>query len=79
MPQDCFQVFTFIYLQLLELCGCTKKTLWQLCQLVAAKIPGEVRDQAGVRGCIARQYDRQTENYKAPDAGHPLQCKLRHS
>ncbi len=32
-------------LQECELCGSTQKTLWQLCQLVARDIPGELRDQ----------------------------------
>ncbi len=34
------QVFT--YLQKLELGGSTKKTLWDLCQLVVAESPGEL-------------------------------------
>ncbi len=39
-------------LQLCELGGSIQKTFWQLCQLVAVNIPGELRDQTGVRGCV---------------------------
>ncbi len=38
-------------LQKFELGGSTQKSLWQLCQLVACKIPGEFRDETGERGC----------------------------
>ncbi len=44
-------IHIYIYLQSLELCGRTKKTLWQLCQLVEKEDPGELRDQTEVWGC----------------------------
>ncbi len=46
-----FTLFIMSDLQLYELGGSIQKTLWQLCQLVVAEIPGEFRDQTGVWGC----------------------------
>ncbi len=37
-------------LHISELGGSPQKTLWQLCQLVVAEMPGELRHQTGVRG-----------------------------
>ncbi len=38
-------------LQMCELGGSTQKSLWQLYQVVVWEIPGEFRDETGVRGC----------------------------
>ncbi len=65
-------------LQKCETGGSTQKSLWQLCQLVVLEIPGEFRDETGVRGCTfhmltktrltASEIAVPTE-YKAPSAG----------
>ncbi len=48
-------------LQLCKSGGSTQKTLWQLCQLVVFKIPGEFRDETGVR-----EYTLSFEIYMPP-------------
>ncbi len=48
-PQDFHtSAMTHVHLQLRELGGSTKKTLWQLCQLVGAERPVELIDQTRV-------------------------------
>ncbi len=65
-------------LQNMELGGGTQKTLWQLCQLVAVEIPGEVKDDRSVKLCIMQRPDWQVEVPLPKNTAHQLQCNARH-
>ncbi len=71
-------------LQSFKLYGSTKKTLWQLCQLVVIETPGECGDQAVVWGCALHLFTkiepagRRRIVHKRKHTGHRLQCKAKH-